>query len=100
MSVHLQENLELKLQGNMQFCDFKMPGFATTTMLYKVGQIAISMVASVLLEDFKRKQADALLQCGIIFCMMIPHFLFADLGGLHGLWPVPPVVQVLPAEGC
>lgn len=52
------------------------------------------MVVSVLLKDFKRKQADALLQCGIIFYTMIPHFPFADLGGLHGLWPVPPMVQV------
>lgn len=32
----------------MSFCDFTMPGFATTTMLYKVGQIATSVVASAL----------------------------------------------------
>ena len=68
-------------------------------MLYEVGQIAVSMVASALLKGFKRRQTEALLQCGIIFYMMIPHCPFADLGGLHGLWPVPPMVQVLSAEG-
>lgn len=37
-----------EVKGNMSFCDFAMPGFAATTMLYKVGQIAICVVASAL----------------------------------------------------
>lgn len=37
-----------EVKGNMSFCDFAMPGFAATKMLYKVGQIAICVVASAL----------------------------------------------------
>lgn len=51
----MQENLELKLQGHMSFCDFIMLGFATTAMLCKVRRVAVSMLFLVLL-NLKKKQ--------------------------------------------
>ena len=56
----MQENLELKLQGNRSFCDFIMLGFATTAMLCKVGHVVVSMFFPALLK-LKRKQTELLL---------------------------------------